>query len=183
MRSNNKPTPVLNLATNKMVLIQMDNPFVVNNAAIRHVDAGEVFVISGEKYQQLTDTIHMPDEDEGLTKAVILDRFKDNTHMDLYILSDDAYEFIYSTLPADMSVQQVLDQVYELLYHWHEDSCLEVLEYFEVEHEHLDFSEKEDLADDLLKNSNLEYYHKMEMDNEAVFLYKGNLRELEDTDE
>lgn len=178
MQSTNKPTPVLNLGTNKMVLVQMDNPYVVNHAAIRHAEAGDVFVITGEKYQELTNVIYMPDEDEGLTKAFILDRFKDNTHMELYILSDVAYEVIYDTLPADIGVQQVLDQVCEILYHWNEDDAKEVLERLDIDHAHLNYEEQQDLADDLLSNSNLEFYQKLEVDGEAFFLYKGNLHEL-----
>lgn len=179
MRNNNKPTPVLNLALNKMVLIQLDDPVVVNQAAIRHTDKGSVFVISGEHYQELRNMTCMPDQDEGLTKAFILDRFQDNTYMELNILSDEAYEFIYNTLPTDVGVQQVLDQVYELLYDWHEDDCDEVLERLNMKADHLNTSEKQNLADELLSERGLEYYQKLDVDDELFFLYKGNLHEMQ----
>lgn len=177
MRSNNKPTPVLNLALNKMVLIQLDNPIVVNQAAVRHSDKGDVFVISGDHYQELLNTTSMPDEDEGLTKAFILDRFKDNTYMELNILSDEAYEIIYNTLRADIGVQQVLDQVYELLYDWHEDTCEDVLDRFDVTYSGMSNQEKNALADKLLSERNLEYYQQID-DDETMFLYKGELHEV-----
>lgn len=177
MQSTNKPTPVLNLGTNKMVLIQMDSPIVVNQACIRHSDEGEVFVITGEKYQELVNNTYMPKADEDLTKRFIIDRFKNNTHMGLYILSDEAYDFIYNSLPANFKVQEVLD-IYETLYGWHEHTASEVLKRLNIEHAHLSDEEQQILADDLLSNSNLEFYQNLEVDGEAVFLYKGNLHEL-----
>lgn len=170
--NNNQPTPVLNLGTNKIVLIQMDNPVVVNKASIRHSDKGNVFIIEGDKYQELLDTIYMPNVDEDLTKAFVISRYKDNHHIDLDVLSDEAYDFIYDSLPADVGIQQVLDSLYEELFYWHEDNCEDVLDRLGIEHDHLEIQEKEDLADELLENCNLEDYCKMLIDGEKVFVYK-----------
>jgi hypothetical protein len=168
-------TPILNTDLDKIVMLPLDEPAVVTSKAVRFDETYQAFTIGDNDYKALGECFEVQSIKDEDTKAFILDKFKNNNWSGLSVLSDDAYEIIYSLLPTSMGAKQILLSLYTLLIDWNEDSAEEVLEELGVEYAHLDSQEQEELACELLLNSDRPHTEQTEVNGETRFLYSGEL--------
>lgn len=170
-----QPAPVLNTDLDKIVLIPLAKSTMAFLQVVSFDEECQALTITDNDYKALGDKMELDCVKDEDTKAYIINKFKDNNWSELTVLSDEAYEIIYSLLPSDMGTRQILVSLYTLLVDWHEESAEEILTELGVDYGNLDDQEQEKLACELLLDTDCVHVEQTEVNGEARFLYSGEL--------
>lgn len=121
-------TPVMNLGSDELVLIPLDNFIVTKQGNIRHDEMLNMMVIDGSSYNDLESTLSLPEITEDESKAYFIKRCNDASGYGCAPLSDKAYGIIYNELvDAGDSLKLMLDNMGRILNSFHEDRPEDIL--------------------------------------------------------
>lgn len=124
-----KLTPVMNLGTDELVLLPLDNALVVQQANIRRCPSLDMMVIDGPSYEDLRDVLSLNKVGESVAQQFFIDRCNSSSIIGCRVLSDKAYGIIYNELTdAGDSIKALIENMGRILMSYYEDTPLGVLE-------------------------------------------------------
>lgn len=167
---------VLNIDTNEIVLIPINNIVVKEIAVITKHEEADLLTISNGSYSDLLDILELPKPCPDATKDFVIERFANNDVAELPIFTKHGYGLIYDLLPdiKGLSIKDIFEDLRFWLIDWNEDTPDDILDELEIEYNHLTQSERSTLAFDKL--SNCDYFQTVEsydVDGRRLIIYSG----------
>ena len=174
-QSSKSHKAVLILDIDEIVSIPTDEPAV--QAALDYLEDADCLAMSGEDYEALSKQFGWA-EINPITTLIYMTYYMTNCspHV-LKELSSVAYHHIYKRWREDLNHRSILRNLERFLVDWQEVSAAEFLSGSGEEHQHMNEAKKIEVAEKLLKDSDMEHLAIITVDGDKRFLFRGDLED------
>ena len=167
---------VLILDLDQIVSIPIDEPAV--QIALDYLEDADFLAMSREDYAALSQQFDW-DEINPITTLLCMTYYMTNCspHL-LKELSSVAYHHIYKHWrDGELNHRSILRHLERFLVDWQEVSAAEFLSGSGEEHHHMNEAKKLEVAEKLLKDSDMEHLAVITVDGDKRFLFRGDLED------
>lgn len=164
-------TPVINLATENLVLLQLESEVVVNRGGITHNEELDLLTVSGKAYEYITKKSGGFQVRPSQAMAFFADHCAKQAHLGKCpTFSIIGYELAYASLFGNgMTMLELIKYAPTILAPWSEETPEQILDNAKIKHDSIEDEDLYTLAlNELNNNPRLTYYTRIDgFDNQS----------------